>query len=101
MPVTCTHENHTLTAAISGDLDHHGARAVMTALTREIDRNLPQRLVLDCSGITFMDSSGIAVLLRAYQQMRRLEGEVRARGVPRQAGKVLKTAGLDRLIILE
>ncbi len=101
MPVTCTSEDRTLHAAIYGDVDHHGAKAIMTELERQIDRVLPRCLILDCSGITFMDSSGIAVLLRAYQRMKSLGGTVEALGIPRQAAKVLSAAGLDRLIDLQ
>ena len=48
-----------------------------------------------------MDSSGIAVLLRAHQRMRALGGAVTVTGVPAQAGKVLRAAGLDRMMKFE
>ena len=102
MPVTCTTtEARTLTAAIHGEVDHHGAKDIMVELDRQIDRALPRRLILDCSGITFMDSSGIAILLRAFQRMESIGGTVSAVGVPKQPAKVLKAAGLSRLITLE
>ena len=48
--------------------------------------------------MTFMDSSGIAVLLRADRRMRETEGHVEVVGVPVQAGRVLQAAGLHKLI---
>ena len=48
--------------------------------------------------MTFMDSSGIAVLLRAYRRLGALGGEVRVHNVPPQAARVLRAAGLDKLI---
>lgn len=98
MPVTCTSEGRNLTASIYGEIDHHSAKDIMKELNRQIDRVMPRRLVLDCSGITFMDSSGIAILLRAYQRMKTLEGEATITGVPPQPAKVLKAAGLYRLM---
>ena len=90
-----------LRAELSGELDHHGARAVMEELDRQIDLALPRELVLDLSGLTFTDSSGIAVLLRAYRRLGELGGAVKVVHVPAQAGKVLRAAGLDKLMEFE
>ena len=73
----------------------------MEAVDREIGVRLPRRLTLDLRGVTFMDSSGIAVLLRAYKRMAELGGTVTVRKVPEQAGKVLRAAGLERLLRFE
>ena len=64
MAVTCTEEGRHLTAAVTGELDHHRAKEVMEELDRQIDAALPRTLTLDLGGMTFTDSSGIAVLLR-------------------------------------
>ena len=94
MAVTCTGEGRVLRAAISGEVDHHRARAIMEELSRQIDLELPRSL-------TFMDSSGIAVLLRAYRRLGELGGAVKVVHVPAQAGKVLRAAGLDKLMEFE
>ena len=64
-------------------------------------RELPRQLTIDMGGISFMDSSGIAVLLRAHRQMCRLEGELRVVNVPPQAKRVFQAAGLGRVIRFE
>ena len=101
MAVTCTGEGRVLRAAISGEVDHHRARAIMEELSRQIDLELPRSLTLDLEGVTFMDSSGIAVLLRAYKRTAELGGALTVRNVPEQAGKVLRAAGLERLMKFE
>ena len=98
MAVTCTGEGRVLRAALSGEVDHHGARAIMEELNRQIDLELPRELTIDLAGVTFMDSSGIAVLLRAWRRVGELGGSVQVVNVPTQAAKVLKTAGLDKLM---
>lgn len=98
MAVTCTGGDRVLRAALSGEVDHHGARAMMEELSRQIDRELPRELTLDLGGVTFMDSSGIAVLLRAWRQVGQLGGTTRVVNVPAQAARVLKAAGLDKLM---
>ena len=62
---------------------------------------LPQTLILDFSGVTFMDSSGIALLIRSQQRMQLLEGSIIVRNVPRQAKRVLDAAGIGRLISIQ
>ena len=101
MPVTCREENRRLTALVTGELDHHGARAVMEALDRGIDAARPRELTLDLSGLTFTDSSGIAVLLRAHRRMSQTQGAMRVINTPAQADKVFQAAGLGRMIRFE
>ena len=69
MAVAYTTQNRALTVSLSGELDHHRVKGVIRELEGEIDRLLPQQLVVDCAGVTFMDSAGIAILLRLWQRM--------------------------------
>ena len=101
MPVICTEDNRALTARVSGELDHHGAKGVMEELDRQIDLALPRELTLDLKGLTFTDSSGIAVLLRAWRRMSQVRGAMRVVNTPPQADKVFRAAGLQRMIRFE
>ncbi len=93
-------ENRQLTILLSGELDHHAARGIMESMDRCIEQNLPSKTLLDLGGLTFMDSSGIAVVLRAKRRMEALQGNLVVVNIPRQAAKVLDTAGLGRYINL-
>ena len=53
------------------------------------------------SGVTFMDSSGIALILRAQQRMQLLDGSVLVCNVPDQAKRVLDAAGIGRLVTIK
>ncbi len=101
MPITVTSRDSAVTIALSGEIDHHGARGMMAQLTDAIAERLPTRLVLDLSGVTFMDSSGIAVLIRAKRRMDALGGTVKAVSIPTQPRRVLDAAGLGRIVPLE
>ena len=101
MPVTCKEEERRLTALVTGELDHHGAKAVMEELDRRIDQVQPRQLTLDLGGLTFTDSSGIAVLLRAHRRMGQVQGGMRVVNTPAQAGRVFQAAGLERMIRFE
>lgn len=100
MAVTCKAEGRALYAAIEGEVDHHRAREILGELMGQMDLTLPRTLTLDLGGVSFMDSSGIAILLRASRRMGELEGRMEVINVPEQAGKVLRAAGVDRLIPL-
>ena len=101
MAVTCTGEDREMVLTISGEVDHHGAGEIMREMDRQVDAQLPRRLALDLSGVTFMDSSGIAVILRAFRRVGELGGQMTVRNVPAQAGKVLRAAGLERIVKFE
>lgn len=101
MPIQCTEENAALAVKITGEVDHHAARDLMTELSRRVDAALPKSLTMDLGGVTFMDSSGIAVVLRTWKKMREIGGAMTIRAVPPQAGKVLRAAGVDKLIPFE
>lgn len=70
MEMTVRQEERCLEIALIGELDHHAAREIGGRLDRAIEAALPLRLVLDWSGVTFMDSSGIAVVMRVRQRVR-------------------------------
>ena len=73
-----------MTLAISGELDHHGAHGAMQQIDHALDAALPLSLTMDLSGVSFMDSSGIAVVLRAHRRMAALGGSLIVTGVPAQ-----------------
>ena len=85
---------------LSGEIDHHGAKNAMRELELAVDAALPKKLVLDMTGVTFMDSSGIALILRAQQRMRLLDGSILVCHVPEQAKRVLDAAGIGRLVTI-
>ena len=86
---------------LSGEMDHHGARNALKDLERIVDSVLPRNLILDMKAVTFMDSSGIALILRAQQRMQLLDGSVLVSNVPPQAKRVLDAAGIGRLVTIQ
>lgn len=95
---TCAERN--LLMQCVGELDHHGARKAMAALDQAVETALPKKLVLDFQKVSFMDSSGIAFILRAQQKMQRLEGHLLVCHVNPQAKRVLDAAGVSRLVTI-
>ena len=100
MEMTFRAENRNLTISLKGELDHHAARNAMLSIDRWIEQTVPGKTTLDLGELTFMDSSGIAVVLRAKRRMEALQGNLAVVNIPRQAARVLETAGLGRYIDL-
>ena len=68
MEIRARDNERELLLELSGEIDHHGARNALKEVEMAIDAALPRLLTLDFSGVTFMDSSGIALILRSQQR---------------------------------
>jgi anti-anti-sigma factor len=82
---------------LHGEIDH----AVMTELTEALlsyGSVTRPRTVVDLSGVTFMDSSGINVLIAAQQSMSDAQGWLRIAGAQASVLRVLELVGLDQVI---
>ncbi len=101
MDIRARDTDRELLLEFSGEMDHHGARNALKEVEIAIDAALPRRLILDFAGVTFMDSSGIALILRSQQRMQLMEGSVVLRNVPEQARRVLDAAGIGRLVSIQ
>lgn len=98
MEIRWSGEGRTLTIALTGELDHHAAKEVLHTLDALMEERLPLECSLDLAGLSFMDSSGIAVILGLYRRLYELSGTFHVEHVPAQAARVLEAAGIDRII---
>ncbi len=95
--VTTSTSSGVCVAKIKGDLDHHTAKLIRGEIDREIISSRPHRLIIDFSGVTFMDSSGIGLIMGRYKLMQDYDGEVIIASPPNYIRKVLRIAGVDKL----
>ncbi len=98
MKVNSQLKDKTLYLSLSGELDHHGAGQAMTAIESRIDVNMPRDCVLDMGGVTFMDSSGIAVIIKTLRRTAEIGGKLKVTNVAPQPMKVIDAAGICRLV---
>ena len=56
-------EEGRLTVALTGEIDHHCAKAYIQAISAKIEAYTPEVCVLDFQEVSFVDSSGIAVVI--------------------------------------
>lgn len=88
-------------ARLSGELDHHGARQLREQVDTMVEKLKPPRLCLDFSGVSFMDSSGIGLIMGRYRLMQMYGGALTVTGMSARIRKVMELAGLDKLGILQ
>ena len=98
MQVTITTEADKLNVVIHGEIDHHSVTELRDSVDGQILQSRPQTIRLDFSGVTFMDSSGIAVVVQSARQMRALGGDMAVSGVSKQAMRVFSAAGIPKLV---
>ncbi|MFD9112197.1 STAS domain-containing protein [Streptomyces bottropensis] len=82
---------------VQGEIDHH-VKDVLSAALLPGDDKVPPRIVVDLSGVTFMDSSGINVFVAAYQQVSGAQGWLRIAGAQQSVLRVLQIVGVDTVI---
>lgn len=101
MEVKLQSKGRQLFAALRGEIDHHSA----TRLREEIDRAVSSRgadeLILNFSEVSFMDSSGIGLILGRYKWMTARGGKLTVCGVNGRLLPLMRMAGLEKLHILQ
>ena len=87
-----------LTIALTGEIDHHCAKAYIQVIAVKIETYMPEVCVLDFRDVTFVDSSGIAVVINALRSMSQIEGKLLLTGISPQPMRVFRASGLDKLV---
>ena len=98
MQLTSFLENSRLTIVLDGEIDHHRARAYIDTIAAKIDAYSPAECILDFSDVSFVDSSGIAVVINSMRRMAQIEGELYLTGLAEQPMRVFRTSSIDRLV---
>ncbi|MEU9331440.1 STAS domain-containing protein [Streptomyces canus] len=87
-----------LVVTVQGEIDHDVKDALSEALISEDGTAAPPRIVVDLSGVTFMDSSGINVFVAVYRQVEGAQGWLRIAGAQGPVLRILALVGVDALI---
>lgn len=94
-------EDEILTVRIGGEIDHHSAVWVRTEIDNAMSVRRPSKAVLDLSGIDFMDSSGIGLIMGRYAKMRAIGGELTLKNPNERIMKIFNMAGLEKIVSIE
>lgn len=85
----------TLTALLSGEIDHHWAAILREKIDERAAAAAPAILILDFSAVTFMDSSGIGLILGRHKLISAMGGVVVVQKAPKDIKRMLSIAGIE------
>ena len=98
MQVLCRKNKDSVLARLSGELDHHTAPQARKKLEEALKDPSVLALTVDLSELTFMDSSGIGVLLGRYKTLCGRGGALFVKDPQPQVERVMRTSGLYSVV---
>ncbi len=90
-----------LTTRLDGEIDHHSAKEIRERIDEAIDFYMPSLLIMDFSRVSFMDSSGIGLVMGRYRKLQKNGAKLNLTNLPPNIYKVMKLAGIERLAKIE
>ena len=86
---------------LRGEIDHHSAVAVRSAIDDMIRSKRPHKLIIDMSAIELMDSSGLGLIMGRYALMKEIGGQTVVLDPSPRVEKIMSLAGLERIVTVE
>jgi len=98
LKVKISYKGSTLIAGIIGELDHHSAEYIRGKIDSELIKATTKNVILDFSKVSFMDSSGIGVIMGRYKNVSKLNGKLSVINVNDQMMRIFEMSGLLKVI---
>lgn len=100
MSIHINYKNNVVVAILSGEIDHHSAKQMRSAIDIAIAKYEPCLLEMDFGDVSFMDSSGIGLVMGRCRSMNAYGGKVIVKNVSPEIQKVMLLSGLDRIVTI-
>ena len=84
---------------LEGEIDLHVSPRVERALASIIKKR-PAHVIVDLSGVTFIDSSGLAALIHAMQDVKKYGGKLTLSGINSDVRAIFEIARLDQIFVI-
>ena len=101
MNVTIESSGNLEIAYMYGEIDHHTAVDIRDKIDNALSFIKPQHLILDFKNVTFMDSSGIGLVMGRYRLLMNFHATLEIRNVTKQTKKIMELAGLGSIAIIK
>lgn len=86
--------NNALIVKFIGDVDSLVCSSYKTKLETVIDENKYKKVIMDFTNVSFIDSSGLGLILGRYNQLKKYKGNLYMSGVNKQTEKIFNIAGI-------
>lgn len=97
MNISYVSAKRTLVVEISGEIDHHSAAEYRRRIDNEFIRTKAKNIVFDFTHLSFMDSSGIGLIMGRYKLIRPIGGKVILAGVSPQLDRLISISGIYKI----
>jgi stage II sporulation protein AA (anti-sigma F factor antagonist) len=94
-------KHNVLCIRLDGELDHHTASELRELASKAIEEKNIRHIVLNLEHLTFMDSSGLGVILGRYKQIKQIHGEMVVCAISPAIERLFDMSGLFKIIKLE
>ena len=95
------YKDEVLTVYLSGELDHNRAAGLRAKIDGRVNALRPKTLELDFSKVSFMDSSGIGLIMGRYRSVGLIGGKLRVVNIPDNLTKIFALSGISSLGVLK
>ena len=90
-----------LTVYVYGEIDHHSAKGIRTQIDRYILMQKPSSVKLELSGVTFMDSSGLGLIMGRYALCTDVGCSLCVLNPTDAVARIIFMAGLEKIVPIE
>lgn len=98
MKVSFRDKNRTLIVEISGEIDHCTADEIKYKIDKEYVRFNSKNILFDFKNVSFMDSSGIGVIMGRYKKIQACGGIAAAASINGEIKRIFDISGLFKII---
>lgn len=88
----------TLIIKIIGELDHHYSEYVRQKVDAQIMKSTIKNIIFDLSKLSFMDSSGIGVIIGRYKNIQNLKGKAAIVSTHSHINRILHATGILKIM---
>ena len=101
LQIDVEYKRQALIVRLSGELDHHSAQTVKATLEEAIERGRVHHIVLSLKDLSFMDSSGLGVILGRYKQISNRGGKMVVCDINQAVYRLFELSGMFKIIQVE
>lgn len=91
----------TVNVYLSGEIDHHNAASIREKIDECLISAKPKRLIIDFNKVSFMDSSGIGLIMGRYRLIENTGCKMAVVNLSAHAYAVMQLAGMEKLAVLK
>ena len=96
LEVFCEEQNNTIVAYLNGELDHHSAEYIRIKI--DYYTYTSKNLVFDFKNVSFMDSSGIGIIIGRHKKITAKNGQVFLINLNKTIKKVIELSGISKIV---